>query len=473
MLTSYAFCDIIAFGKLVNTLKYNKKDLFESMHPAKALAIMAVPTVASQMILLVYNIADTWFIGRTDNPSMIAASNLGLTVYLIAASIANVFGVGGGALMVRLIGEKRTEDATKVASYSIIVSGIAALAFSILTLIFMTPLLRLLGADDMTLFYGRQYLLTTVVLGSIPTILSMSMPQILRNAGYSKEAGIGVGVGSLLNVLLDPLFMFVILPKGNEVLGAGIATMLSNVFSFLYFVWIFRKVRNESVIKISFKRGKIDKKDLSSLYMVGVPAAISIFLFDLVTIVINRLATGYGDHVIPLAAMGIVLKLERIPINTCLGICLGMVPLVAYNYGAKNFERMEKISDLARRVIFGFATICMLVFFFFSGPIVGLFTHEERTVSLGAIFLQGRCLALPFMMLGYHIINFMNAVNKGKISFLLAILRHVILLIPCLLLMNRFMGMPGLIWAQLVADFINTAIAFLIFMRVRKGITEG
>ncbi|MBR3637844.1 MAG: hypothetical protein IKN45_07995, partial [Lachnospiraceae bacterium] len=278
------------------TLKYNKKDLFESMHPAKALAIMAVPTVASQMILLIYNIADTWFIGRTDNPSMIAASNLGLTVYLIAASIANVFGVGGGALMVRLIGEKRTEDATKVASYSIIASGIAALAFSILTLIFMTPLLRLLGAEDMTLFYGRQYLLTTVVLGSIPTILSMSMPQILRNAGYSKEAGIGVGVGSLLNVLLDPLFMFVILPKGNEVLGAGIATMLSNVFSFLYFIWIFRKVRNESVIKISFKRGKIDMKDLSSLYMVGVPAAISIFLFDLVTIVINRLATGYGDQ---------------------------------------------------------------------------------------------------------------------------------------------------------------------------------
>ena len=187
---------------------------------------MALPTVASQMILLIYNLADTWFIGRTDNPAMIGASNLGLTVYLITASLTNVFGVGGGSLMVRLIGEKKEDDARKVASYSVIASGIAAAAFSVLTLIFMTPLLTLLGADDATMVYSKQYLVTTVVLGSVPTILSMSMPQLLRNAGYSKEAGLGVGLGSLLNVGLDPLFMFVILPQGYEVLGAGIATML-------------------------------------------------------------------------------------------------------------------------------------------------------------------------------------------------------------------------------------------------------
>ena len=160
--------------------------MFESERPAKALTIMALPTVASQMILLIYNIADTWFIGRTDDPAMIGASNLGLTVYLITASLANVFGVGGGSLMVRLIGEKKEDDARKVASYSVIASGIAAAAFSVLTLIFMTPLLTLLGADDATMVYSKQYLVTTVVLGSVPTILSMSMPQLLRNAGYSR-----------------------------------------------------------------------------------------------------------------------------------------------------------------------------------------------------------------------------------------------------------------------------------------------
>ena len=450
----------------------NKKELFETASPLKALAIMSVPTVASQLILLVYNIADTWFIGRTNDPAMIGASNLALTVYMVAVSIANIFGVGGGSLMVRLTGEKKTSDASKVASYSVIASGISAAVFSILTLIFMTPLLRLLGADDLTMPYGKQYLLTTVVLGSIPTILSMSMPQLLRNAGYSKEAGIGVGLGSILNVALDPLFMFVLLPQGNEVLGAGIATMLSNYCSFIYFILIFRKVRNESVLKITFKHGKLLKEHLKSLYSVGIPAAISIFLFDLVTIFINKLALGYGDHVTPLAGLGIVLKLERVPINVSLGICLGMVPLVAYNYGSKNHKRMNTFSSLARWIIMGLSFICMILFLLFAKPLVGAFIEDPETVRLGVIFLRGRCIALPFMMIGYHTINFMNAVNKGKVSFHLAILRHIVLIIPAMLIMNAVWGLTGLVWSLAVADVINAAVSLIVMAKVKRGIIK-
>lgn len=432
------------------------------MNPAKALAVMALPTVGSQMIVLVYNIADTWFIGRTNDPSMIAASNLALTVYLIAVSIANIFGVGGGSLMARLVGQKKEADASKVVSYSVIASGIAALSFSILTLIFMTPLMRLLGSEEATLHYCKQYLLTTVVIGSLPTILSMSMPQLLRNAGYSKEAGLGVGIGSILNVALDPLFMFVILPKGNEVLGAGIATMLSNFVSLAYFIFIFRKVRNESVLKISFKPVHLEKDDLKSLYMVGVPAAVSIFLFDLVNIVINRLTSAYGDHVTPVAAIGIVLKLERIPVNIGLGVCLGMVPLVAYNYGAGNLKRMERFSSLARWMILIFSSLCTLIFFFFAGPLVGAFIKDPLTVTMGTSYLKMRCFALPLMMIGYHVVNYMNAINKGKVSFALAILRHLILIIPIMLLMNYISGINGLMWSQVLSDVINAVIAMLV-----------
>lgn len=449
-----------------------KKELFESANPVKALAVMSVPTVASQLILLIYNISDTWFIGRTNDPAMIGASNLGLTVYLIIVSLANVFGVGGGSLMVRLIGEKKEDEARKTASYSIIASGIAAAVFSLLTLIFLTPLLTLLGADSATMTYGKQYLFTTVVLGGIPTILSMSMPQLLRNAGYSREAGFGVGLGSILNVALDPLFMFVLLPKGNEVLGAGIATMLSNYCSLLYFILVFRKVRNESVLKISFKREKLEKEHLRSLYSVGIPAAVSVFLFDLVTIVINKLVTVYGDHTKPLAAMGIVLKLERIPINVGLGICLGMVPLIAYNFGSGNLRRMNRFSTLARWVIIGFSSICTVVFFIFAKELVGAFIEDEETVRLGIMFLQARCFALPFMMIGYHIVNYMNAVGKGKVSFILALLRHVIILIPVMLIMNAVWGVTGLIWSQLTADILHSAAASVIYLKVRKSINR-
>lgn len=219
----------------------NKENLFEKTKPAKALAIMALPTVASQMVVLFYSLADIWFIGRTNNPYMIGASSLAATLYLAAIALSNVFGVGGGGLVARLMGTRRTEEARKVVSYSLAAAAITALAFSILVFIFMTPLLRLLGASENTFAYGRQYVIFVVVLGSVPTVLSMCMPMMLRNTGYSKEAGFGVGLGAILNVFLDPLFMFVIFPKGNEVIGAAVATLLSNIISFVYFILMFRK----------------------------------------------------------------------------------------------------------------------------------------------------------------------------------------------------------------------------------------
>ena len=445
-----------------------KNELFEREKPSKALAVMALPTIASQMIVLVYNLADTWFIGRTNNPYMVGASSLALTVYLAVTALANVFGVGGGSLMVRLIGEKREDDARRVASYTVAVAAISALAFSLLVLFAMDPLLKLLGASSNTLPYAKQYVLTTTVIGAIPTILSMAMPQLLRNAGFSREAGIGVGIGSLLNVLLDPLFMFVLLPKGSEVLGAGIATMLSNVISLIYFIFMFRRLRDRTVLSIPRRIEKISSEQKRSLYSVGIPAAFAIFLFDLVTIVINRLTASYGDTA--LAAMGIVLKLERIPIQVGLGVCLGMVPLVAYNYGAGNRIRMRQFVSLSRTVILGFSCTCAILFWIFAQPLVSAFIANGETVDQGVLFLRGRCLSLPFMMIGYHIVNYMNAVDKGKVSFLLALIRHIVLIIPIMIAMNAIWGLNGLIWSQLVADFLNAVIAFIIFRRVDSSI---
>lgn len=445
-----------------------KDSLFTTVKPSRALLTMAVPTIISQMILLLYNLADTWFIGRTGDPYMVAASSLGLTVYLTLAALANVFGVGGGSLMVRLAGEKKTEDAEKVSSYSVALSAGVSLAFSLLVLCFLTPLLKMLGAGENTLEYAKQYLFTSVVIGGVPTVLSMSMPQLLRNAGYSKEAGFGVGFGSLLNIALDPLFMFVLLPKGREVLGAGIATMLANMVSMLYFIIIFRKLRGKTVLRMPAKRIRLEKEQKRSLYSVGVPSAVAVFLYDLVTIVVNRLTVAYGD--IPLAAMGIVLKLERIPINIGLGICLGMVPLIAYNFGAGDHERMQRFFSLARNALLALSCACAVLFRIFSGPLIGLFIDNEATVRQGAEFLRGRCFSLPFMMMGYLVVNYMNAVNKGRVSFLLSIIRHVVLIIPIMLIMNALFALTGLIWSQLTADLLSALAAYLIYRRVNSGI---
>ena len=449
----------------------NKNELFESVNPARALRIMALPTIGSQVIVLLYNLADTWFIGRTNDPYMVAASSLVLTVYLAVVALSNVFGVGGSSLMVRLMGEKCEEDARKVASYSIAASFLAALAFSLLTLVFMGPLLRLLGASDNTFQYGEQYLLATAVLGAAPTVLAMDMPMLLRNAGYSKEAGFGVALGGIMNIILDPLFMFVLLPEGCEVLGAGVATMLSNVISVLYFVAVYRRVRETTVLELPRRLEKISGEHKKSLYSVGIPAAVAIFLFDLVTMVLNRLTASYGD--IPLAAMGIVLKLERLPLNIGLGVCLGMVPLVAYNYASGDYRRMERFVSLARIAILSFSALCIVLFWFFAEPITGAFIEDAETVDYAARFLRGRCLAMPFMLLGYHVVNFMNAVGRGKVSFLLAIIRHLVLIIPLLFLLKALFGLEGLIWAQVAADVLNALVALMIFRKEKTAILGG
>ena len=444
--------------------RMEKDSLFETMRAGRALLVMAVPTIASQMIILLYNLADTWFIGRTNDPYMVGASSLAVTVYYALVALANVFGTGGGSLMVRLAGEKRTDDARRVSSYSAALSALTALAFSILVLVTMDPLLRMLGASSNTLPYARQYVLATTVIGGLPTVLSMAMPQLIRNAGYAKEAGIGVALGSLMNVLLDPLFMFVLLPKGHEVLGAGIATMLSNFISLVYFVIIFVRLRDRSVLMLPKRIERLSSEEKRSLYSVGIPSALAIFLFDLVTIVINRLTASYGD--IPLAAMGIVLKLERIPVNTCLGICLAMVPLVAYSYGAGDRERMRQVFTAAARAALIFSAVCAAVFFVSASPLISVFIKNEETVMYGAQFLRGRCFALPFMTAGYLVVNYMNAVDKGKLSFMLAVIRHIMLLIPFMLVMNHIWGLTGLVWSEAAADLISAVISVAVYRRV-------
>lgn len=451
-------------------MQNDKNYLFEEERPGKALAIMALPTIISQMIVLLYNLADTWYIGRTNDPDMVGASSLAVTLYLAVVALSNVFGVGGGTLMARLEGEKKTDDARKVASYSVAAATLCTLAFSLLVLIFIDPILRFLGADDATIVYARQYVMMTSVIGGVPTVLSMCMPQLLRNAGYARQAGLGVGIGSLLNVLLDPLFMFVILPKGSEVLGAGIATMLSNVISMTYFIVLFIKLKGKTVLSIPVRIEKIGPENTKALYSVGVPAAFAIFLFDVVTIALNKMTVAYGN--IPLAAMGIVLKVERIPMYIGIGICLGMVPLIAYNYGSGDKERMHQISAAARRAVIISSVICTVLMFVFARQIIREFIKDEQTVAYGIIFLKARALAMPFMVVGNYIVHYMNAVGKGKVSFVLAVIRHLVLILPIMIIMNFAFGLNGLVWSQLVADVINTGAAAAIFLRVVNSIMK-
>lgn len=444
--------------------KIRTKEIFETKPIPAALAKMAIPTIVSQLITLIYNIADTWFIGQTNNPYMVAASSLVLTIFLMTAALANLFGVGGGNLVVRLLGGKDEEEAKKAASLSLVMAAGVSLTFSVLCFLFMDPLLRLLGASDYTIGYAKQYLTFVVAIGAVPTVLANTMSAMVRNIGHSKEAGFGLGMGGVLNVILDPIFMFVIFPDGYQVAGAAVATMLSNVITLLYFILTYQKLKGETVLSLPRRVEKIRKDSLGSLFSVGIPAAMSLLLFDLTTMVINRLAAGHGDT--QLAAIGIVLKVERLPLNIGIGICLGMTPLVAYNYASKNHKRMKEFFSAARFAGLVISVMCVVFYRFCAPYIVRAFISDADTVRYGTEFLQSRCFATPFMFLSFHMVHFMQAVNRGKVSFQLAVIRQICLNIPILILLNHFFGMSGIVWTQLIADAINVVVSYIIYGRL-------
>ena len=446
--------------------KQSKTELFETTPVFQALTIMAVPTIISQLIVLIYNLADTWFIGQTDDPYMVAAAALVSTVFLMITGLSNLFGVGGGNLVVQLLGRRQEDEARRAASLSLVMAAGSALLFSLLCLAFMDPLLYLLGASENTIGYARQYLIPVVIIGALPTLLANTMSTMLRNVGYSKEAGFGVSLGGLLNVGLDPLFMFVLLPKGYEVLGAALATLLSNLVSFVYFIVIYQKVQSKTVLALPRRIERVQKSSMRAIFSVGVPAALSLLLYDLTNIIINKLSSGHGD--IELAAMGIILKVERLPLNICVGICLAMMPLVAYNFASGDRQRMLAFFRISRRAGLAVAAVCIALYWPFAPQIMHAFIHDEQTVALGTVYLRARCFAPIMMFLCFHMVHYMQALGKGGVSLALAAIRQLGMNIPLLFLLDHFFGMTGIIWTQVTADALTAAISYLIYAHVKR-----
>lgn len=444
--------------------------VFEHMPVPKALSVMVIPTVISQLITLIYNMVDTWYIGQTNNPYMVAASSLIMTIPMLVGTISSLFGVGGGTLAVRLLGSKNESEAEKVASFSLIMTAIVALIFSLLCFIFMDPLLRLLGASDNTIVYARQYLFFVVIIGTFPSVTGNVMGSMMRNVGYAKEVSFGHGMGSVINLILDPIFMFVLLPDGYEVMGAALATLLSHFITFGYYTYVYYRLQNTTILSFPKRFVWLDKKLLKGLLAVGIPAATSILLFDITNIVINRLASSHGDY--ELAAMGLVLKILRLPQNIGVGICVGMVPLVAYNYASNNTKRMRSFISTSR--LYGLIVAIIGIFFYlWAAPmLIKLFINDPTTVEYGIQYIRVRCIGIPFTFLCFHMVHLMQSLGQGKVSMALPIIRQLGLNIPLLVIMNHFFGMYGIVNTQLVADFTMAGISYVIYFKVMKSVTK-
>ena len=450
----------------MNAGKDNSIEIFEKMPVAKAVRTMAIPTVISQLIVLIYNMADTFFVGRTNNPLMVAGASLILPIFNITLSVSGLAGIGGGALVSRLLGEKRLDEARKVYSFCVYLGVFVALLFSVAVLIFMRPLMMLLGAGADTYEYASRYAFLVIVCGGVPTVLSNILATLLRSVGESKKASFGITMGGIINIALDPLFMFVIFPDGMEIVGAGVATCLSNCIACAYFITILVKMGDSSVLKLCPLTKLPTPKSIAGIFIVGIPSAVSTLLFDLDYVVIDRLMSGYSD--VALAAIGIVLKAERLPLNIGIGICQGMMPIIAYNYSAGNYNRMNAVRRYSLKIGLLCAAVSIALYQIFAGGIMNIFIDDAQTVALGTGFLRVRVLATPLMFLSFFHVYLFNGFGKGGYALFLGVMRWMVFNIPMLFILNRLIGMNGLVWSQVTADILTVALSLVVYKRYEK-----
>lgn len=447
--------------------KISQEEIFERLPAASALRVMIVPSVISQLIVLIYNMADTFYVGQTNNPYMVAAASLILPVFNITLCLAGLAGTGGGALISRLLGKHEADEARRVSAFSIYLAMLVAAVFSLGMAVFMRPILELLGAGENTYQYARQYAFFVIVLGGIPTVLSNVLSNLIRSTGRSKEAGRGIVLGGILNIALDPLFMFVLFPEGYEVMGAGAATCLSNCIACLYFILVVVRMGSSSAITFRLKAGLARRESIAAVFAVGIPSAAATLLFDLDYVVIDRLMVSYHD--LALAAIGIVLKIERFPLNVGIGICQGMMPLVAYSFSSGNRQRMNEIVRLARRLGLLIAGVSIVLYELFSLQLVHIFIADAQTITLASQFLRIRVLATPLMFLSFFTVYLFQAFGMGKKALFLGLMRWLAFNIPMLFILNGIFGMYGIVWSQVTADTLTVVLSFYVYGKYGGG----
>lgn len=437
--------------------------LFEEAPIPKAVATLALPTVLSCLVMVLYSLADTWFVGMLNDPLETAAVSLSAPVLLAFNAIINLFGVGCASLMSRALGVKDYDTVRRTSSFGFWCAVIFGALFSLFAALFNTPLLTLLGADGANLQPTKQYLFWTVLCGAAPAILNVVMGQLVRAEGSAFHAGAGSISGCILNIILDPLF---ILPGGLGMgaAGAGLATFLSNCFACLYFFVFLILKRGKTFVSVNPRLFGFNKRIVKETFGVGVPAAIQNLLNVTGMTVLNNLMSAYGSEAV--SAIGIAHKLAMVLMYVAMGISNGVMPLVGYNYSSGNRKRMKGAVLYAGKISAAVMLPCTVLMVLFSGNVISAFMKNELIVLYGSAFLSAQALAQPFLALDFLGVGVFQACGKGRFSLLFAVLRKIVLEIPALLLLNKLMPMYGLAYAQLAAEIILAAAAFVCLKRI-------
>lgn len=447
----------------------DKEQLFTSVPVGRAIIALAVPTVVSQMITVVYNMADTFFIGQLGDPKQVAAATIAMPLFIFLTALANLFGIGGASLISRCLGCGNREKATRCAAFCVWSAFGAALLYGLAVQLLLPRLLPLLGANADTAPFVRRYVLWTVGVGAAPTVLNPALAHLVRAEGYSRQASLGVAFGGVLNMLLDPLFIFVF---QMQIEGAALATMLSNTAAVIYFVCLIFRLRSRVCIRLSPKYYTWGQLIPAEVLTVGLPSFLISTMAVISNAVLNRTMASYADEAV--AGMGVAKRIDLVAFAVAQGMAQGTLPLIGYNYTAGNRRRMTD----AVRTLFWYCLAVSLsvaaVLYAVAGHITILFINDAATAAYGAQFLRIICLACPTTTLNIFSITIFQATGKKLQPILLSLLRRGSLDVVLMGVLDRLAGIQGVAWASPAADLTAFLIsAALLIPYLRRLRTEA
>ena len=433
--------------------------------PAKAVLKMSIPLVFGMFIMVLYNMVDTYFIGLTGDDYQMAAVNLAYPVMMFTVAISNMIGTGASSFIARCLGAGEKEKASHTLTAAFTLTFINSIIIMSIGLAALSPIVRLLGAKDNTFLYTQQYV-RVILTGSFLTMGSYTTGALLRSEGSVRYSMTGMIVGTLMNIILDPLLIFTL---NMQIRGAAIATVLSNGIGFGVSVMYY--LRKETVLRPSAKQIKPTSEILREIYWVGVPASLETLLTSAAYTVNNNLAVEYSE--LTVTAMGIAQKVLSLGSYVYQGFASGTQPIMGYNYGAKNTERMRKILRSGVMLVTGTELILMMLYCAFAPLLIDIFTDSAEVISIGTHVLRTMMFILPFVGTVSMCRMSFQAMGKPQFAFGITLVRQLILYIPLLLLLNKVFGFNGMLWAQPITEAVMMGVSLLLLTRFIKNKENG
>lgn len=435
-------------------------EVFEKAPVPTAVLKNAVPAMAAMLMVLIYNLADTFFIGQTHDDLQVAAVSLATPVFLIFMAVGTVFGIGGTSVISRAMGEGRLDYAKKVCSFCMWSCVAVGLVMSALFLIFMDQILLLVGASADTWEFAKTYL-TIVSLSGPFVLIANCYSNVIRAEGRSGTAMMGQLVGNLLNVILDPIM---ILAFGWEIAGAAIATVIGNVVGACYYLLYF--LRGKSTLSIRLRDFQMGDKVCTGVLAIGIPTSLGSLLMSVSQIMVNARMAAYGDMTV--AGIGVAMKVTMMTGMICIGFGQGIQPLVGYCVGAGLWDRFKACMKFSMVFSLGLSVVMTVVCYLCTGQIVGAFLTDQAAfdyaVSFVHILLTTSCLFGMFYVLG----SAMQGMGAATAALIVNLSRQGIIYIPALFILEAAVGMNGLLWAQPVADLLSTVLVAALYGRTSR-----